>query len=419
MIMRRTEDSVTFGEDNDPSATVRPFPARRADGPGPATGREPRQPDAEPAVEAEAPAPDIREAGAPAKQKRSARKVILPVIGAALLAAGAWYGYDYWTVGRFMVSTDDAYMTADIAAIAPKIQGYVDRIDFRENQRVKAGDVLVRLDDGDYRIALEQAQAAIASQNQTLARIKAQEKAAEASVQQALARRQALEATAHNAKSTAERARSLLRTKFASQSQVDDADAALASANANLSGADAAVAAARANVDVLKAQYGEAESAMRTLRLNVDQARRNLDQTVLRAPYDGVVGNRSVERGDLVSPGQKLAAIVPVHSLYVKANLKETQLAGVVAGEKAKVSIDALGGRQVEGTVASLSPASGSVFSLLPADNATGNFTKVVQRVPVRIDLPDGVLESGRLRAGLSVVVDIDTRTAPGGTAAR
>ena len=195
---------------------------------------------------------------------------------------------------------------------------------------------------------------------------------------------------------------------------MDDADAALASANAKLSGADAEIAAAKANVGVLEAQYNEAQSKMRTLQLDVDQARRNLDQTVLRAPYDGIVGNRSVERGDLVSPGQKLAAIVPVHSLYVEANLKETQLAGVVPGEKVKVAIDALGGKTVEGTVASLSPASGSVFSLLPAENATGNFTKVVQRVPVRIDLPDSVLESGKLRAGLSVVVDIDTRTAPG-----
>lgn len=353
------------------------------------------------------------------KKKRGLRKALLPVIGAALLAGGAYYGYDYWTVGRFMVSTDDAYLHADIAAIAPKIQGYVQGIEFHENQRVNAGDTLVTLDDGDYRIALDQAKAKIASQEQTLNRIKAQTEAAQASVQQALAQKQAVAATVRNAKATAERARSLLKTKFASQSQADDAEAALASANANLTGADAQIAAAKANVDVLDAQYREAESQMATLRLGVDQARRDLAMTVLKAPYDGIVGNRSVERGDLVSPGQKLAAIVPVRSLYVEANLKETQLAKVVPGEKVKVSVDAMDGREIEGTVSSLSPASGSVFSLLPAENATGNFTKVVQRVPVRIELPADVLDSGRLRAGLSVVVDIDTRTAPEQTASR
>ena len=415
--MKRNDESMAFGEesDGDAGATVRPFPLSKAD--LPATDRR-RLPDADAPLEAEAPAGDAGETGAPAKKKRSLRKLLLPVIGAALLAGGAWYGYGYWTVGRFMVSTDDAYTAADIAAIAPKIQGYVDRIDFKENQRVKAGDVLVRLDDGDYRIALEQAEAAIASQQETLKRIAAQEKAAEASVEQAAAGRLAAEATAKNAAATADRARNLLKTQFTSQSQADDADAALASANASLSGAVAQVAAAKANVEVLKGEYREAESKMRSLRLDVDQAKRNLDQTVLRAPYDGIVGNRAVERGDLVSPGQKLAAIVPVHSLYVEANLKETQLAKVVPGEKVKVSIDALDGQDVEGTVTSLSPASGSVFSLLPADNATGNFTKVVQRVPVRISLPDSVLDGGRLRAGLSVVVDIDTRTAPSATAA-
>ncbi|HET7413831.1 MAG TPA: HlyD family secretion protein, partial [Pararhizobium sp.] len=251
------------------------------------------------------------------------------------------------------------------------------------------------------------------SQQETLNRIKAQKVAAEASVQQAVAEKQALQATADNAAATARRARSLLKTSFASQAQVDDAEAALASANAKLSGADAQIAAAKANVSVLQAQYNEAASKMRTLELDVQQAKRNLDLTVLRAPYDGIVGNRSVEQGDLVSPGQKLAAIVPVHSLYVRANLKETQLAHVVPGETVKVSVDALDGQTVEGTVQSVSPASGSVFSLLPPENATGNFTKVVQRVPVRIALPDKVLDSGKLRAGLSVVVDIDTRTAP------
>lgn len=414
--MKREEQDAAVENNSEPDAKIRPFPIRRTEPADEPSSRRPL-PEAEPATEVEAPGADPQ--SDEPKKKRGVRKVLLPIIGAALLAGGAYYGYDYWTVGRFMVSTDDAYLHADIAAIAPKIQGYVDAIEFHENQRVKAGDVLVRLDDGDYRIALEQAKAKIATQEQTLARIKAQTEAAQAAVQQALAQKQALEATVRNASAAAERAQSLLKTKFASQSQVDDAVAALDSARANVAGADAQIAAAKANVDVLDAQYREAESQMRTLHLGVDQARRDLAMTVLKAPYDGIVGNRSVEQGDLVGPGQKLAAIVPVRSLYVEANLKETQLAAVVPGETVTVSVDSLGGKEIEGTVSSLSPASGSVFSLLPAENATGNFTKVVQRIPVRIDLPADALDSGALRAGLSVVVDIDTRTAPDRVATR
>ncbi|MGN6548607.1 MAG: HlyD family secretion protein [Pararhizobium sp.] len=411
--MSREDQPLIRADDEEASATIRPFPARQGDKAtqAPSARRTAPVPDAEPAVEPAAPAaePHVEET----RKKRGLRGLLLPIIGAALLAGGAYYGYDYWTVGRFMVSTDDAYVHGDIAAIAPKITGYVDTINFQENQRVKAGDVLVRLDDGDYRIALDQAKAKIVSQQKTLDRIKAQIAAGGTSVAQAEADKLAAEATLRNAEASAKRARSLLATKFAAQSTVDDAEAALDFAKAKLTGTEAAIAAAKANIEVLKGQYGEAESQMRTLQLGVAQAKRDLDMTVLRAPYDGIVGNRAVERGDLVSPGQNLAAIVPVHGLYIEANLKETQLAKVVAGEKATVAVDAFDGNDIEGTVSSISPASGAVFSLLPAENATGNFTKVVQRVPVRIDLPKSVLESGKLRAGLSVVVDIDTRTAP------
>ena len=164
---------------------------------------------------------------------------------------------------------------------------------------------------------------------------------------------------------------------------------------------------------MFEAQRAESASTLASLQLNRDKAARDLSFTVLKAPYDGVVGNRSVEQGDLVSPGQKLAVVVPMDKLYIVANFKETQLAKLVPGEKVRVSVDATDGHDFEGTVSSLAPASGAVFSLLPPENATGNFTKVVQRVPVRIDVPAEVLNSGRLRAGLSVVVDVDSRTAP------
>lgn len=356
---------------------------------------------------------DSGEQPAPPRRK-GVRAFILPVVLLTALGAGGWYGYNYWTDGRFLVNTDDAYLQADMSDVSPKVQGYVDEIRVHENQHVKAGDVLFRLDGGDYRIAIDSARAKLQTQQRTLERIKAQIEAAGAAVRQAEASRKARAAVAHNAELTHDRVTRLYATKVTSQAQVDDAQAALDQANADLAGADAQIASAKANVKVLEAQYAEAESVTATLQLALDQAELNFSYTELKAPFDGVIGNIAVHQGDLVSPGQKLAAVVPLGALYVEANFKETQLAGIAPGETARISVDALPDRKIEGTVTSLAPASGSVFSLLPPENATGNFTKVVQRVPVRIDLPADVLATGKLRAGMSVVIDIDTRTAPG-----
>ncbi|UVK43003.1 HlyD family secretion protein [Mesorhizobium sp. AR07] len=386
---------------NAPStAEVRPFPNAKV---APAT-EAPEMP-VQPAI----PAP----VEAPARKKRSPRSFLLPIIGLALLSAGAWYGYNYWTTGRFMISTDDAYVQADMAFISPKISGYVDQVRVSENQLVKAGDPLLVVDDGDYRIAVAQAEAQIATLSKTLDRIDAQTEAARASLQQAQAQKVADQAAADNAAKVEARASQLLKTHVGTQAQLDDAQTAVQQANAALVGADAQIAAAQANIGVLQAQRAESASTLASLQLARDKALRDLSFTVLKAPYDGVVGNRSVEQGDLVSPGQKLAVIVPMDKLYIVANFKETQLARLVPGQKVKVSVDATDGQDFEGTVSSLAPASGAVFSLLPPENATGNFTKVVQRVPVRIDVPADVLKTGRLRAGLSVVVAVDSRTAP------
>ena len=211
----------------------------------------------------------------------------------------------------------------------------------------------------------------------------------------------------------ADRAGQLVKSKVGTQSQLDDAQTAVDQTKAAVAGADAQIASAKANIGVLEAQYAEAQSTLRTLELTRDKAKRDLSFTILRAPYDGVVGNLSVEQGDMITAGQKLAVVVPMDKLYIVANFKETQLAKLVPGEKVKVAVDAMSDTEFEGTVSSLAPASGAVFSLLPPENATGNFTKVVQRVPVRIDIPADVLKHGRLRAGLSVIVDVDSRTAP------
>ena len=374
------------------------------------TAPEAKAPAAEQAAVAPAPVADA------APPQKKARKPILPVLGLALLAAGGWYGYDWWTNGRFMVSTDDAYIEGDIATISPKVSGYVAKVDAVANQKVKAGDPLVTLDDGDYRIAAEQAEAKIATQKLALSRFDAQIAGAKASLAQTEAQKKALEATVRGAELAQKRASDLQSKAVGTVASLDNADVALDQARANLAGADANIAAANASITVLEAQRTEAESEIRSLELVRDKANRDLGFTVLKAPYDGIVGNVAVQVGDLVSAGQRLAALVPVDQLYIDANFKETQIAHLVPGSKVKVHVDAYEDHAIEGTVASISPASGSVFSLLPAENATGNFTKVIQRVPVRITLPADVLAEGHLRAGLSVVVDVDTRTAPDAT---
>ena len=365
-----------------------------------------------PAKPAEAAPPQQPQTIAPPKQKK--RSKLLPVIAVALLAGAGWYGYNWWVDGRFMVSTNDAYIEGDIAVIAPKVSGYVARVNVVENQEVKAGDPLVTLDDGDYRIALDQAEAQIRTEQLSLKRIDAQIVGGEASLEQAVAQKGALDAALRGAEITQKRASELQAKDVGTVAASDNAQVALDQAKANVVAGDAAISSAKANVELLRAQREEAESTIRSLQLSRDKAARDLSFTVLKAPYDGVIGNLAVQTGDFVTAGKRLASLVPMSDLYISANFKETQIGHIVPGSKVRVHVDAFDDQPIEGTVVSLSPASGSVFSLLPPENATGNFTKVVQRVPVRIAVPKDVLDSGRLRAGLSVIADVDVRTAPG-----
>jgi membrane fusion protein (multidrug efflux system) len=348
-----------------------------------------------------------------AKVAKKRRSPVLPIIGLALLSAGAWFGYQWWTDGRFMVSTDDAYIEGDIAIISPKVSGYVETVNVTGNQVVKAGDPLVTLDAGDYRIAYEQAVANKQSAELAVLRMDAQISGGEASLAQTRAQQGALEASVRGAQITEKRATDLAAKSVGTTADLDSAKIALEQAKANLVAGEAAVSSAEANVSLLKAQRDEALNTVKVQDLAIEQAKRDLDFTVLKAPYDGIVGNLSVQAGDLVSAGKRLAALVPVNELYIEANFKETQIAHLVPGSKVSIHVDAYGEDPLEGTVTSIAPASGAIFSMLPAENATGNFTKVVQRVPVRIALPPEALKQGHLRAGLSVIVDVDTRTAP------
>lgn len=349
--------------------------------------------------------------------KAKKRSPVLPVILAALLGGAAWYGYGWWTEGRFMVSTEDAYIEGDIAIISPKVSGYVEKVNVTSDQIVHAGDPLVTLDGGDYQIAYEQALANKESAELSVKRMDAQIIGGEASVAQSEAQLGALEAAARGAEITANRASDLASKSVGTTADLDNAKVSLDQARANLVAGQAAVSSAKANLALLKAQREEALSTVRLQQLAIDKAKRDLDFTVLKAPYDGVIGNLAVQAGDLVSAGKRLAALVPTSQLYIEANFKETQIADLVPGSKVAIHVDAYGDQPLEGTVTSIAPASGAIFSMLPAENATGNFTKVVQRVPVRIALPEDALAGGHLRAGLSVIVDVDTRTAPEGRA--
>lgn len=345
---------------------------------------------------------------APAKSNR--KKLIMA--GVAIIAIGfaGMEALNYWTTGRFMETTDDAYVKADVTLISSRAQGYVAEVLVKSNDHVKAGDVLARLDDGDSKNGLALAESRFETSGEALTRISAQITAAEAIVAQTQADRDTAQAQLTSAQTNADRTATLASDRVVSQSQLDTANEALDVARGGLAGAQARIASAEAQVAVLRAQYGEAQGQRQELKIAVDQARRDLALTVLTAPSDGIIANLTIETGDLVTPGTRLAALIPDGSLYVEANLKETQLADIAAGATVEMTFDALPDQTFEGRVASISPATGSIFSLLPADNATGNFTKIVQRVPVRITLSQEALDTGKLRAGLSTEVSIDTR---------
>jgi membrane fusion protein (multidrug efflux system) len=364
-------------------------------------------------------------AAAPAaKPRRSLRRFILPAVLLAGVIYGANLGYNWFVEGRFIVSTDDAYVGANTAIIAAKVAGHIDNVAVAANTSVHTGDLLVKIDDGDYRLAVDTAKNKIDTQDATIARLGRQVEAqrsviAQAESQTATTRAQVNSADADMQRTALEydRSQKLAETNFGSQQRLEQARAdrdkmvaAKAAAVAAVASAEAAVNGAKANLDVLAAQKVEAERSRAELETALAKAERDLSFTTITAPFDGVVGNRAAQPGEYVQPGTRLLALVPLSTAYVDANFKETQLASIHPGQKVDIAVDSLDGRVVEGTVVSVAPASGAQFSLLPPDNATGNFTKIVQRVTVRIALPADALRTGELRPGLSVVASVHTR---------
>ena len=342
--------------------------------------------------------------------KRKRRRIVLPLVLLALIGGGGYEGYHWFVEGRFIVSTDDAYVKADMSTLAAKVSGYVAAVPIVDNASVSKGQVLATIDDGDYRNAVDAARARIATQDATVARIGKQADAQNAAIDQAKAMLQSAKADAVRNAAEFERADALLRSSYGTQQRLDQTRADRDRSVAAVANANAAVTAAQAAMDVLQAQKVEAQKIRGELQTVLDKANRDLSFTVIKAPFDGIVGNKAVEPGQFVQPGTRLLSLVPMQSAYVVANFKETQINRLRPGQKVVIKPDAYGERNVEGVVESLAPASGAEFSLLPPENATGNFTKIVQRLPVRIKLPADVAREGILRPGLSVVVDVHTR---------
>ena len=354
-------------------------------------------------------APDAPAAPAAAAPKSGKRKFVLIGIFALLALAAASYGVYYTLVGRFYVSTDDAYVRANNTILGARVAGHIAAIAPGDNTVVRKGEVIFRIDDGDYKIAVDAARTRIATQEATIARIGRQVMAQVSAVEQAQANLASAEAGLKRAGLDYDRQQTLNNKGFASHATFEQSEAARDQGIAGVKAAQAAFDNARDMVAVTRAQQAEAEAQLAELKTQLAKAERDLDFSYVRAPVDGTFGNRMVNVGDYINVGQRLANLVPLDDVFIDANFKETQLNRVRPGQPVTIAVDAYGHRKFAGIVDSISPAAGSVFTLLPPDNATGNFTKIVQRLPVRIKVPKDVARQNLLRAGMSVYVTVDT----------
>jgi membrane fusion protein, multidrug efflux system len=345
-----------------------------------------------------------------AAPKSGKRKFVLMGVGLLLALAAASYGVHYFLVGRFLVSTDDAYVRANATTLGARVSGHVATIFAGDNTVVKAGEVVFKIDDGDYRIAVDAARTRIQTQQATIDRIGRQITAQESAVEQAKAALASAEAGLKRAGLDYDRQHELSSRGFASRATFEQSEAGRDQGVAGVKQSQAAYDAALNNVEVNKAQQAEARAQLAELQTTLAKAQRDLDFTSVRAPVDGTFSNRMVNTGDYIVVGQRLGNVVPLNDVFIDANFKETQLKRIRPGQPVTISVDAYGHRKFAAVVESISPAAGSVFTLLPPDNATGNFTKIVQRLPVRLRVPADVARQNLLRAGMSVYATVDTQ---------
>lgn len=362
-------------------------------------------------------------AGVPDDAHRTTRKPFVIGLAALLILLAGVVGVRWWTVGRFLVSTDDAYVRADIATISPHVAGYIANVAVRDNQRVSAGDVLALIDDGDYRARVTKARgvvaaatARVAAQQAAIAHLAARSEQQQSLIAATLADVEARQADLRQANLDYRREQYLDSQHVTDAKHLEAADASAKRIAAAVEASRATAAASKAQLTVLATERQQASAALDEARGEQAQAEAalvladlELRYTVIRAPTAGVVGQRSVRVGEYAGAGTPLMAVVP-DERYIVANYKEGQLEGAAPGQSVEIEVDALGGRALKGHVDSFAPASGAQFAILPPDNATGNFTKIVQRLPVRITVDAGQARVADLRPGMSVVTAIDTR---------
>ena len=334
-------------------------------------------------------------------------------IGGVIAFAGAGYGYEYWSVGRFIESTDDAYAGGNVTPISPHVAGFVSQILVGDNQYVRAGQPLIRLDDRDFRAAADRAAAIVKAREATLESLERKQTMQETAIRQAKADLDAKQAQATFAKEDDQRYRDLAQTAAGSRQNAERAAALNLAAEASVASSEAGLDAAKQQLTVLDADIAVARADVAQAEADRHTAELNLGYTEIRSPIDGYVGNRAAEIGAYVASGAYLITIIPAHDLWVDANFKESQLEHMTPGEAASVVADVLPDHVFHGHVVSVAPATGAVFSVIPPENATGNFTKIVQRVPVRIKLDDDPMLRA-LRPGVSTTVGVDTRSLSG-----
>jgi membrane fusion protein (multidrug efflux system) len=338
----------------------------------------------------------------------AARLGLIGAIGGLLLLALV-FGIEWFAHGQFIQGTDDAYLQADAMTVAPKVQGYVDRIFVTDNQSVVVGQPLLKIDPSTYQASFAQQIADAKARQAAIEAADAQIDQQEKAIAQAQAQFSGAQASLAYARGEAQRFRRLNAEGVESAERAAQQDNSERQALATAQADAAALAQAQKTIGTLKAQRAQAQAQFAGAQAQVDNARLNLGDTILRAAITGRIGDKTVQIGQFVQPGARLMSVVPVSQIYLVANFKETQLRRMRIGQPARVKIDAVGDRTLEAVVDSFSPGTGATFALLPPQNATGNFTKIVQRVPVRLRLRVPQDLSGRLLSGLSASVTVDT----------
>ena len=346
--------------------------------------------------------------------RRVVRVLVYGLIFAALIAAAAHYGWQWWTVEQYRESTDNAYIRGEITPISAKIPGYVVAVLVTDNQRVEKGTILLVIQSTEYEVRIEQARADLATSLAELQTLPSRRALQASIIAQAEAQQSLAEAELTRAEQALARSENLIERGITTRGRYDDTVADAKKARAAVRIAAAGLAAAENEHPIIDARQHQFEATVREREVALSMAEIALGYTEVYAPVTGVVGNRSVRDGQFVRPGTQLMALVPLEDVWVVANFKETQLTHIVLGQPVEIEIDTFPGHVLQGRVESFSPASGAEFSLLPPENASGNFNKIVQRIPVKIVLERGNALAGQLRPGMSVVATVITGAPPG-----